>query len=97
MFNNSGQSCNAPSRMLVPESRQDEAKAAVKAADETKVGDPNGEDTVIGPVVSEVQFNKIQVSLKKVLKKEQNWSVEVQENLTVLIKVSTSSQLYLLT
>ena len=73
MFNNSGQSCNAPSRMLVPESRQDEAKAAAKkAADETKVGDPNAEDTVIGPVVSEVQFNKFKVSLKKVLKKEQN-------------------------
>jgi aldehyde dehydrogenase (NAD+) len=66
MFNNSGQSCNAPSRMLVPESRQDEAKAAAKkAADETKVGDPNAEDTVIGPVVSEVQFNKIQGLIEK--------------------------------
>ncbi len=66
MFNNSGQSCNAPSRMLVPESRQDEAKAAAKkTAEETKVGDPNAEDTVIGPVVSEVQFNKIQGLIEK--------------------------------
>ena len=41
MFNNTGQSCNAPSRMLVPESRQAEAKeAAKKVADELIVGDP---------------------------------------------------------
>ena len=65
-FLNSGQSCNAPSRMLVPESRQDEAKEiAKKAAESTKVGDPFGEDTSIGPVVSEVQFNKIQGLIEK--------------------------------
>ena len=49
-FNNSGQSCNAPTRMLVPESRHDEAKEiAKKAAESTKVGDPFAEDTGIHP------------------------------------------------
>ncbi len=58
---NSGQSCNAPTRMLVPHSRMDEAMEVAKAAAEkVKVGDPGAEDTTIGPVVSEVQFNKIQ-------------------------------------
>ena len=52
--------------MLVPEARQDEAKEiAKKAAETTKVGDPFGEDTSIGPVVSEVQFNKIQGLIEK--------------------------------
>ena len=65
-FNNSGQSCNAPTRMLVPESRHDEAKEiAKKAAESTKVGDPFAEDTGIGPAVSEVQFNKIQGLIEK--------------------------------
>ena len=65
-FNNSGQSCNAPTRMLVPESRHDEAKEIAKrAAESTKVGDPFAEDTGIGPVVSEVHFNKIQGLIEK--------------------------------
>ena len=65
-FNNSGQSCNAPTRMLVPESRQDEAKEIAKrAAETTKVGDPFSEDTGMGPVVSEIQFNKIQGLIEK--------------------------------
>jgi len=60
-FMNSGQSCNAPTRMLVPAKRHDEVVAIAKAAAEmVKVGDPNAPDTTIGPVVSEVQFNKIQ-------------------------------------
>ncbi|NQV21886.1 MAG: aldehyde dehydrogenase family protein, partial [Rhodospirillales bacterium] len=58
---NSGQSCNAPTRMLVPHMRMVEAMEVAKAAAEkVKVGDPGAEDTTIGPVVSEVQFNKIQ-------------------------------------
>ena len=66
MFNNTGQSCNAPSRMLVPESRQDEAKQAAKeVAEKTVVGDPSSEETVMGPVVSDVQFNKIQGLIEK--------------------------------
>jgi aldehyde dehydrogenase (NAD+) len=60
-FNNSGQSCNAPTRMLVPLARHDEAlKIAKAAAEKHKVGDPKGEGTMLGPVVSEVQFKKIQ-------------------------------------
>ena len=63
---NSGQSCNAPTRMLVPSKRMDEAAAIAKtAADNVKVGDPNADDTTIGPVVSEVQFNKIQALIEK--------------------------------
>lgn len=58
---NSGQSCNAPTRMLIPNDRMDEAAAIAKAAAEkVKVGDPTAEATTIGPVVSEVQFDKIQ-------------------------------------
>ncbi|KAB2917817.1 MAG: aldehyde dehydrogenase family protein [Hyphomicrobiaceae bacterium] len=65
-FNNSGQSCNAPTRMLVPLSRMDEAAAIAKAvADKTKAGDPKGPDTNIGPVVNRVQWDKIQGLIKK--------------------------------
>jgi aldehyde dehydrogenase (NAD+) len=60
-FGNSGQSCDAPTRMLVPADRLDEALQIARQAAEThKVGDPQAEDTVLGPVVSEVQYNKIQ-------------------------------------
>ena len=60
MMTNSGQSCNAPTRMLVPGKRMDEAIAVAKEAISTvTVGDPNG-NSLLGPVVSEVQFNKIQ-------------------------------------
>jgi aldehyde dehydrogenase (NAD+) len=63
---NSGQSCNAPTRMLVPASRHDEAVAIAKAAAEAvKVGDPFAEDTRIGPVVSQAQFDKIQRLIQK--------------------------------
>ena len=60
-FTNSGQSCNAPTRMLVPRARQAEAVAIAKAAAEkVVVGDPRAEGTTIGPVVSQAQFDKIQ-------------------------------------
>jgi aldehyde dehydrogenase (NAD+) len=60
-FNNSGQSCNAPTRMLVPRNRHGDAlDVAKKTAEAHKVGDPKSGDTVLGPVVSEIQFNKIQ-------------------------------------
>lgn len=65
-FSNSGQSCNAPTRMLVPRDRHDEALEIAKAtAAGVKAGDPNAADTNIGPVVSEVQFNKIQGLIEK--------------------------------
>ncbi|MGK9051836.1 aldehyde dehydrogenase family protein [Neorhizobium petrolearium] len=60
-FGNSGQSCDAPTRMLVPAGRHDEALQVAKAAAEKlKTGDPRAEDTDLGPVVSKVQFDKIQ-------------------------------------
>ncbi|HMJ93324.1 MAG TPA: aldehyde dehydrogenase family protein [Allosphingosinicella sp.] len=60
MLTNSGQSCNAPTRLLVPRERMEEAKAAALAvAEKTKVGDPKG-DAALGPVVSDVQWAKIQ-------------------------------------
>ena len=66
MCTNSGQSCNAPTRMLVPKSRMDEAAAVAKAAaEQVKVGDPSAEGTTIGPVVSEIQFDKIQNLIQK--------------------------------
>jgi aldehyde dehydrogenase (NAD+) len=62
---NSGQSCNAPTRMLVPQKRMDEVIAIAKAAAEAHtVGDPNG-NSKLGPVVSEVQWNKIQGLIQK--------------------------------
>ncbi len=66
MCMNSGQSCNAPTRMLVPNARMDEAAAIAKAAAENvRVGAPDADGTTIGPVVSEVQFNKIQALIEK--------------------------------
>ncbi len=60
-FTNSGQSCNAPTRMLVPRALMDEAVAYAKAAAEkTVVGDPTDEKVHMGPVVSRAQFERIQ-------------------------------------
>jgi aldehyde dehydrogenase (NAD+) len=65
-FSNSGQSCNAPTRMFVPRSKQDEAiEIAKAAAAKVKVGDPFAEGTTMGPVVSEVQFKKIEGLIQK--------------------------------
>jgi len=58
---NSGQSCNAPTRLLVPVGRMEEAAALAKgAAEHVKVGDPASPDTEMGPVVSKAQWTKIQ-------------------------------------
>jgi len=66
MMSNSGQSCNAPSRMLVPASLYEEAVAiAAAAAEKTVVGDPQAEGTHIGPVISENQYKKIQALIEK--------------------------------
>ncbi|MEZ5557933.1 MAG: aldehyde dehydrogenase family protein [Pseudomonadales bacterium] len=63
---NTGQSCNAPTRMLVPMSRMDEAAAIAKAtAEQIKVGDPSDQGTQIGPLVSETQWNKVQALIQK--------------------------------
>jgi aldehyde dehydrogenase (NAD+) len=60
-FNNSGQSCVSPTRMLVPRGRMDEVAAiAKKAADATKVGMPSDETAALGPVAHRAQFEKVQ-------------------------------------
>ena len=61
MFENTGQSCDAPSRMLVPRNRmQEAAKIAAGVAAGTRVGNPRDENVDVGPVVSELQWTKIQ-------------------------------------
>jgi aldehyde dehydrogenase (NAD+) len=63
---NTGQSCNAPTRMLVPMARMEEAAAIARAtAEKIKVGDPSDAATQIGPLVSEAQFNKVQALIQK--------------------------------
>ena len=58
---NSGQSCNAPTRMLVPRARMDEAAAiAARTAEAVQVADPQSEGMVMGPVISQNQWSKIQ-------------------------------------
>jgi aldehyde dehydrogenase (NAD+) len=65
-FNNSGQSCNAPTRMLVPRMRLAESVAIAKeTADGIVVGDPAGEKTNLGPVASRAQFEKVQKLIEK--------------------------------
>jgi aldehyde dehydrogenase (NAD+) len=60
-FSNSGQSCDAPTRMFVPANRHAEALEIAKAVAASHiVGDPHAAETVLGPVVSRVQFDKIQ-------------------------------------
>ena len=66
VFMNSGQSCNAPTRMLVPHTKMNEAIAFAKGvADSTKAGDPRAADSKIGPVVSAIQWEKIQALINK--------------------------------
>ena len=60
-FANSGQSCNAPTRMLVPQDRLGEAAdIARQVAEKTVVGSPDADGTHLGPVVSAAQWNRIQ-------------------------------------
>jgi len=64
-FQNSGQSCNAPTRMFVPAALNDAAiEVAKTTAESIKVGPPTAEGVYMGPVVSEVQFNKIQAYIQ---------------------------------
>ena len=65
-FHNTGQSCNAPTRMLVPKSRMDEAAAfAAEVADTIKVGAPDADGIEVGPLVSETQWSKVQSLIQK--------------------------------
>ena len=66
VFVNTGQSCNAPTRMLVPADKVDRAaEIAAEAAGKVAIGDPTSDDTTMGPLVSEVQFNKVQGLIQK--------------------------------
>jgi aldehyde dehydrogenase (NAD+) len=60
-FGNTGQTCIAPTRMLVPHDKMDEAaRIASAAAENFKVGDPTSEESQMGPAVSQAQWEKIQ-------------------------------------
>ncbi len=66
VFENTGQSCDAPSRMLVPKDRMDEAAGfAAAVATATIVGDPTDHETEVGPLVSELQWDKVQGLIQK--------------------------------
>jgi aldehyde dehydrogenase (NAD+) len=65
-FRNAGQSCNAPTRMLIPKSKMaDAAKFAKEAAEASRVGYPFSKDTNIGPLVSKAQFDKVQLLINR--------------------------------
>ena len=66
VFQNSGQSCNAPTRMLVPAARLAEVEAIAKRiTSSVVVGDPASETTTVGPVVSKVQFDRVEGYIEK--------------------------------
>ena len=66
VMSNTGQSCNAPTRMLVPLSRHDEAlDIAKKSVENIKVGKPDDINTDLGPLVSITQYNKVQNLIEK--------------------------------
>ncbi|HLS80181.1 MAG TPA: aldehyde dehydrogenase family protein [Steroidobacter sp.] len=66
MMSNTGQSCNAPSRMLVPAKLYDEAvKIAQAAAAKPVIGDPKAEGVTMGPVSNKAQFEKVQRLLRQ--------------------------------
>ena len=66
VFQNSGQSCNAPTRMLVPAARLAEVEAIAKRVAESVVtGDPTSEKTNLGPLVSKLQFERVEGYIAK--------------------------------
>jgi aldehyde dehydrogenase (NAD+) len=66
VFQNSGQSCNAPTRMLVPAGKMAEVEAIAKRIAQTVVvGDPASEKTNLGPVVSKLQFDRVEGYIEK--------------------------------
>jgi aldehyde dehydrogenase (NAD+) len=66
VYSNTGQSCNAPTRMLVPVGRLAEAEAIVaKVSQRVVVGDPLSEGTTMGPVASAAQYQKVQALIEK--------------------------------
>jgi aldehyde dehydrogenase (NAD+) len=66
VFQNSGQSCNAPTRMLVPAGKMAQVEAIAKRIAQTVVvGDPASEKTSLGPVVSKLQFDRVEGYIEK--------------------------------
>jgi aldehyde dehydrogenase (NAD+) len=66
VFQNSGQSCNAPTRMLVPAAKLAEVEAIAKRVAESVItGDPASEKTNLGPLVSKVQFDRVEGYIAK--------------------------------
>jgi aldehyde dehydrogenase (NAD+) len=66
VFQNSGQSCNAPTRMLVPAAKLAEVEAIAKRVAESVItGDPASEKTNLGPLVSKVQFERVEGYIAK--------------------------------
>jgi aldehyde dehydrogenase (NAD+) len=66
VFQNSGQSCNAPTRMLVPVAKLAEVEAIAKRVAEAVItGDPMSEKTNLGPLVSKVQFDRVEGYIAK--------------------------------
>lgn len=65
-FMNNGQACIAGTRVIIPEHMLEDVKVAfMKAIPNFKVGDPTDENTVIGPLVSEKQYNRVQSYIRK--------------------------------
>ena len=65
-FKNSGQSCNAPTRMLVPADRQDEvAEVAMRTTESLRVGRTDDPETQLGPVANAVQYERVQHYIRK--------------------------------
>jgi aldehyde dehydrogenase (NAD+) len=66
VFQNSGQSCNAPTRMLVPAAKMATVEAIAKrVAESVVVGDPSSDKTTVGPVVSKLQFERVEGFIAK--------------------------------
>ncbi|WP_338513594.1 aldehyde dehydrogenase family protein [Pseudomonas poae] len=64
-FRNVGQSCSAPTRMIVPRARLAEVEAlAAATANAIIVGDPSSDDTVLGPIANQAQFERVQVMIE---------------------------------
>ncbi len=64
-FNNSGQSCDAPTRLLVQRTVYEKAiEIATRVGKETKVGDPQQDGGHIGPVISDIQYGRIQTLIE---------------------------------
>jgi aldehyde dehydrogenase (NAD+) len=62
---NVGQSCSAPTRMIVPRNRLAEVEAlAAATANAIVVGDPRSEDTVLGPIANEAQYKRVQAMIE---------------------------------